>query len=341
MKILITIDTECDNAWAASPNVTTENAKYLPRFQALCEKYGFKVTYLTAYEMAKDNCFVEFGTDILKRNTGEIGCHPHAWHSPPEYHLTSDDYRNRPYLLEYPDDLIRQKVQYLTKLLEDTFGIKMVTHRAGRWAMNGVYAKILAENGYKVDCSVTPYTLWNAEKRPPGDCLCPEIDYRQFPTKPYYLDERDISVPGKLPILEVPVTIFRRYGKFLYDVYSMLQAGRLRGGMQLLLGPADLWFRPHHTYRRMTEAVDRAVHSSADYIMYMLHSSELMPGGSPNFRTEKDVDKVYADTEEAFDLLANRGAEGVTCFEYYVEYNKRNQMMDKLGMDSKSVGGRD
>lgn len=321
MRILITIDTECDNAWAGSSNITTENAKHLPRFQALCEKFGFKVTYLTAYEMAKDDFFVEFGTDVLHRRMGEIGCHPHAWHNPPEYHLTSDDFKNRPYLLEYPEDIMKQKILYLTKLLEDTFSKKMLSHRAGRWGMNATYAKILVETGYKVDCSVTPYMIWNAEMRPLGDPLCPEIDYRHYPTKPYYLHESDISLHGRMPLLEIPVTIYRRYGKLLYAVYSMLPAGRLRGGMHLLMGPADIWFRPHHTHRRLTEVAESALKNSVDYIMFMLHSSEFMPGGSPNFRTEKDVDKMYAEIEEAFNLLSCRGSRGVTCLEYYSEYS--------------------
>ena len=44
---LITIDTEGDDIWGSHANVTTENARYLPRFQDLCRKHGFKPTYLT------------------------------------------------------------------------------------------------------------------------------------------------------------------------------------------------------------------------------------------------------------------------------------------------------
>lgn len=51
---LITIDTEGDNLWQKHDSITTENARYLPRFQQLCEKYGFKPVYLTNYEMAID-----------------------------------------------------------------------------------------------------------------------------------------------------------------------------------------------------------------------------------------------------------------------------------------------
>ncbi|MGA2435033.1 MAG: hypothetical protein ABSG25_07075, partial [Bryobacteraceae bacterium] len=49
---LITIDTEGDNAWARSSSVTTENARWLPRFQAACERHGVVPSYLTNYEMA-------------------------------------------------------------------------------------------------------------------------------------------------------------------------------------------------------------------------------------------------------------------------------------------------
>ncbi|BAN97921.1 hypothetical protein E05_31550 [Plautia stali symbiont] len=42
---LITLDTEGDNLWRnRSGKVTTYNVRFLPRFQALCEKYGFKPT---------------------------------------------------------------------------------------------------------------------------------------------------------------------------------------------------------------------------------------------------------------------------------------------------------
>lgn len=34
---LITIDTEGDNLWQNHDRITTENTRFLPRFQALCE----------------------------------------------------------------------------------------------------------------------------------------------------------------------------------------------------------------------------------------------------------------------------------------------------------------
>ena len=63
---LITIDTEGDDLWSHPRNITTKNARYLPRFQKLCESYGFKPTYLVNYEMANSTFFKEFGSEIIK-----------------------------------------------------------------------------------------------------------------------------------------------------------------------------------------------------------------------------------------------------------------------------------
>ena len=90
---LISIDTEGDDLWSVPAEVTTENARYLPRFQSLCERHGLKPTWLTNYEMAESPVFGEFGRDVLRRGAGEIGMHLHAWDSPP---LTAGPERARP-----------------------------------------------------------------------------------------------------------------------------------------------------------------------------------------------------------------------------------------------------
>src|SRR5262245_11322980 len=119
---IVTIDTEGDDIWSKPRRITTRNAEHLPRFQSLCERFGFKPVYLTNYEMAISGAFVEFGRDVLARRAGEIGMHLHAWNSPPIVPLTDDDFHFQPYLVEYPEPVMREKVKRMTALLEDTFG---------------------------------------------------------------------------------------------------------------------------------------------------------------------------------------------------------------------------
>ena len=84
-KFLITIDTEGDNLWQwkDGDSIGTDNTKYLPRFQKLCDKYGFKPTWLTNYEMMMDDNYVQFITEVVNEDRGEIGMHLHAWSTPP------------------------------------------------------------------------------------------------------------------------------------------------------------------------------------------------------------------------------------------------------------------
>lgn len=321
MYLIITIDTEGDNAWDRKGyENSTKNARFLPRFQELCDSFGYKPTYLTSYEMAKDEFFIEFAADTLKRGACEVGLHPHPWNSPPEYKLTCDDMALHPYLIEYPENIIREKIKIHTELLEARLGTKMYSHRAGRWAFNSVYANVLCEFGYKVDCSVTPYEKEILPGRFGSEPVRVTLpDYSTFPSEPYFLDESDISQPGSLPLLEIPVTIIPNYGRILSAVYyNLIPKGIYRRLFRRILGTPVKWFRPlRRRPSGLMQVAKRKIRDNSDYIMFMLHSSELMPGGSPQFRNEKEIDKLYEDIHRIFQWLYDRNVTGATCYEFH------------------------
>jgi hypothetical protein len=89
---------------------------------------------LTDYETALCPIFTAFGRDLLQRSAADIGAHPHAWNSPPVRPLTPNNHEPCPYLTEFLPVLIRGKVEFLTRLLQDTFERKTTSHRAGRLA---------------------------------------------------------------------------------------------------------------------------------------------------------------------------------------------------------------
>jgi hypothetical protein len=311
---LITIDTEGDDLWAAPHEITTRNAAFLPRFQALCEKYGLKPTYLTNYEMACSPAFREFGRNVLTRRTAEIGMHLHAWNSPPLRQLTDDDYRHQPYLIEFPGQVIREKVDFLTKLLENTFGVKMMCHRAGRWSMNEVYARILVEHGYRVDCSVTPHVSWRQSK---GDPNQPGgTDFSRFPDFPYTVDLRDISRPGDSSLLELPMTIMPSESAVLGSIVEMLPRGTVVSRVWNRVFPPMHWLRPNgRNLRQMLHLLERVLQEKRRYAEFMLHSSEFMAGGSPTFRTKESIERLYRDMEHLFSRAA-RSFRGATLSEF-------------------------
>ena len=312
---IVTVDAEGDNLWAKPRAITTGNAAYLPRFQRLCEKFRFKPVYLTNYEMAMSDVFVDFARDVVSRGAGEVGMHLHAWNSPPLEALTSDDFSHQPYLIEYPDRVMREKIRAMTRLLEDRFGRKMVSHRAGRWAFDARYASMLLDEGYQVDCSVTPGVDWRANPGAPGGKG--GSDYSLFDPSPHFLGGRDAAAAPAKALLEVPMTVIPgrlyRWSPWLYRIPGLRRAaGRI--------SPAHRWLCPvalleKRNVEAMLKLARRARRARLTHLEFMLHSSDLMPGGSPNSGSAQEVERLYASLEMLFEELST-GCRGMTLAEF-------------------------
>jgi hypothetical protein len=289
---LLTIDTEGDDLWKRPQNITTRNLAFLPRFQTLCERFGFMPTYLTNWEALNDRGYQEFAKDVLARGKGEVGLHIHPWNSPPEAPLTADDYWHQPYITEYPEHLLREKVRIATEHLEQVFGRKMLSHRGGRWAMDAVYARALVDNGYLVDCSVTPHRSWRHSKGDPQGIGGP--DHSAAPEKPYYIE----LGPEEPDLLELPMTILRRtvYGPELWA----------RKALKKQPYRTD-WMRPDgRNLGRLLRVVNDVAAQRREYLQFTLHSSEFMPGGSRTFRTEREIERLYEHLETLFERVSRR-----------------------------------
>ncbi len=313
---LVTVDVEGDDLWSRPPKITTRNAAYLPRFQALCEACGLKPTYLVAWEMANCPVFQEFARDMLRRGVGEVGMHLHAWNSPPIEPLTNDDFECQPYLIEYPDKQIREKVKVMTERLEDVFQVKPISHRAGRWGFDERYARILVEHGYAVDCSVTPHYSWQ-------DCLGAPggpggTDFTRFPDSAYFVDLNDISRVGESTLLEIPLTVIKR--KWPPGIDGMRRLVRnvpLGERAMRKLFPILRWLYPDGRNGAALLSITRTAREDGhDYVELATHSSELMPGGRAKSSTAKTVEHLYDDLEALFSA-ARADFEGMTLSEYY------------------------
>jgi hypothetical protein len=109
MYFLITVDTEADNQWADPVPVTTKNIRFIPRFQELCDRFGFKPTYLCSYEMVKAPLVHDTIAPYAKSSRAEIGAHLHPWSTPPfePYEKQGTTYKGFPH--ELPINFIREK----------------------------------------------------------------------------------------------------------------------------------------------------------------------------------------------------------------------------------------
>ena len=57
--------------------------------------------------------------------------------------------------------------------------------------------------------------------------------------------------------------------------------------------------------------------------MFMIHSSELMPGGSPSFKDTKEIDRLYECIGALFNYAKSKQYIGTTLGEYERRYNER------------------
>lgn len=304
---IITIDTEGDNLWREGCDypITTQNAFYLTRFQRLCEKYGFIPTWLTNYEMIKDRNFVEAFKPRAISGKCEIGMHLHAWNNPPvddSVQIKGSSHIGHPFLIQYPESAMRQKIEYITNLIHKEIGISPTSHRAGRWMINDAYLQILDELGYIVDTTVTPGINW--AKIMKNDIAC---DYTN--------EKRKTSMRYKgTNLLEVPVSI--RTCHLLNFDFSKGVKWNLKVIKRFITGK-DCWLRPTgNNLNEMKAVVNSALNGIEDYAMFMIHSSELMPEGSPTFKDSDSIEKLYNDLDKLFDYLKQKGFVGISLSNY-------------------------
>ena len=86
------------------------------------------------------------------------------------------------------------------------------------------------------------------------------------------------------------------------------------------------WIRPNQysslNIKEMKKVIDLC-NNDNHCIMFMIHSSELMPGGSPTFKSEQDIERLYSIIESIFKYVKDSGYIGMTLRDYYNYFNRK------------------
>ncbi|MSO62571.1 MAG: hypothetical protein EXQ50_10840 [Acidobacteria bacterium] len=313
MKLIITIDTEGDNQWDAGLPRSTDNIRFIPRFQELCDRYHFPPTYLCTYEVVDSTAFDEILLPLHKSRRAEVGAHLHPWTNPPLSKWDRGD-NGAAYPSELPADLFTQKLESLTALLAAKLGETPRSYRAGRWGLSAAHIPALLQCGYIVDCSVTPLLSWtDPGARERGQ------DFSDAPVSPYFVAWGDPAREGASGLLEVPVTILHtnaimRHSPLLRGAYRRYRKTLAARMLNRAFWIAPQWFRPFSdmSVARLTAVYETARRLGLPAVEMMFHSSELMPDGSPHNLTVESVDHLFTRLDRLFAHLAGRKVEGIT-----------------------------
>jgi hypothetical protein len=317
MLFVLTVDTEADNQWNHGVELTTENVRHWEPFQRVCRQHGIAPTYLVTSEIAADPPAREKLTSWVSEGHAEVGAHLHPWTTPPFVDRPGFRYNDsaHAFLSELPQDLVRLKLERLTEEIAGAFGVRPTSFRAGRYGFDFRCAEVLAELGYHVDCSVTPMTELRSTLGLAGGRGGP--DFSKHSAQPFIIE--GTGSPG---LVEMPVTILPTYpvlrrSQALLRAYRSLPVRVLRRAvLSRWLSPQPVWLQASPWFKeddlRNVFSCQRQVASVA---VMIVHSSELMPGGSPFWPDEAAVQDLLGILDRFLDFVQASGAVSATLSE--------------------------
>lgn len=291
--LCIVVDTEEDFDWSgpfSRSNVRVSCMDWLPRCHAVFRRYGLQPTYLLDYPVAcHPRAAQVFGTWLA---AGEclVGAQLHPWVNPPFEEVVCP-------INSYPCnlslDLQERKIAALTERIRMAIGSEPRVYKAGRYGLLPEIEPVLRRFGYVVDTSVLPFHDGRGLGRGP--------DFFGYPDRPFW------TLPDEgflyLPVTQSLIGPLRRLAHSGIDrwIFGALPSRLHLPGVLARLGLLErIMLTPEglsaNDMRRLCRAMLRDGHRA---FALSLHSSSLVPGGTPYVRSEHDLD-VFIGKIEAF-----------------------------------------
>jgi hypothetical protein len=298
----MTIDTEEEWDWGAgwpTRDLSLSNIQVLPRFQALCTRYGVATTYFTNQAVFDDPDALRVLLGMAKSPRVEIGMHIHPWNTPPLDSSVPVTPRTT-FLHNLPREAILAKLSSVYSRFSQN-GLRPTSFRGGRYSSGGTIHEFLRDHGFLADASVVPYSTWDDDGAP---------DYRQRDILPVRLPPRH---EGDAPFWEVPLTLGFTHRPFAlwekcYDFIrnSWLSQLRLIGIAERIGLVRKVWLNFEDPMgSRMLPFLHLLREVQPPCICFTIHSSSLVAGKGIYTRSQAEEERLYAQMEEVFRTLSN------------------------------------
>lgn len=303
--VVLTIDTEPDDAWSNHLGESVANVLALRRLASTLGPFGFRPTVLVTWRVLRD---VECGRiidELVADHGAEVGAHLHPWENPP-FMPSGEDVKFATFPHELPLAVFREKMNTLTNAIAERFG-RPTSYRAGRWGMAAEHVSVLEDLGYEVDTSVFPMVDWRSTWGiPRTEGGRGGIDYRWAPRRPYHPAYDDIACRGGARLTEIPVSVGfnRRISDGMASIY-----GRLPSAAQRILRGTGIarpvWATPAWEPRdRLLKMTVNALADRVPVLNIACHSSEFVVGSLPECGTPEKIDEIFARTAAMFETVA-------------------------------------
>ena len=282
--LLIVVDTEEEFGWdkpfdRSSTQTASITAQKLVH-DRIYDRYGIVPTYVVDYPVATTPAAVAALRSLMENGQCEIGTHLHPWVSPP--HDEQVTHFNS-YTGNLPQELEFEKLRVLTEAIEQNFGRRPTTFKAGRYGLGPHTSATLAKLGYRVDASIVPYTSFTGDSGP---------DFSAFTEEPFWFGD------PAAPLLELPVTTgfhgkLRGIGPALYPYLASPIMKKLRaGGIAARLGMLErIRVTPEGgTASDMSRIAKTLTRNGCQVMTLTYHSPSIVPGNTPYVRSAAELD---------------------------------------------------
>ena len=306
----VVVDTEEEFDWSAPfarSNTAVSGISGLHLGHTLFRRHGIAPAYLLDYPVASDRRAEDALGPWLEEGSCLVGAQLHTWVTPPFEEVVCPF---NSYASNLPPELERRKLQALTQIITERFGVQPRIYKAGRFGLDVRREGTLRELGYLVDTSVMPYRSYTGLGGGP--------DFFGFPDQPFWLNpDRGFlylpsthSVFGPLrPLLagRAATLVYRGMGLRLRLPGLLARTGLLE---RISLTPEGVSLED---MCRLTAALHAAGHR---VFALSLHSSSFVPGGSPYTQSMADLTAMLERIERFLDFFFGRlGGEATTAID--------------------------
>ncbi len=292
--LIVVVDTEEEFDWMAHPDrakTAVSHMEQLHLTQDICTEYGLSPCYVIDYPIASQELGINVLKEYVDKNQCEIGAHLHPWVNPPfDEDVTVSNM--------YPGNLAKEieynKLKILRDKIEESFGFKPTSYKAGRYGFGSNTLDTISELGFNVDLSYCPPMDHRHDGGP---------DYSKLDPYPFFFDTKKIL---EIPISGAFIGKFGGSSRQVFNLAERFKNLRVPGILsrtnlldRLVLSPEGYTSEEHI---KLTKFLYNQGHR---VFTWSFHSPTVVPGHTQYVSNDSEKQKYLDSFHRFFDFFFN------------------------------------
>ncbi len=289
------MDTEEEFDWAAPRSREADAVTaiaMLPDAHARLTSLGVTPTYLVDYPIANNPASAAVLASFIADGNAVVGAQLHPWVNPPLDETMSNV---NSFVGNLPEAQERAKLAVLSERIRTAIGVRPQVYRAGRYGIGPNSARLLIDEGYRLDVSIRSLFDYRKDGGP---------DFSAYPSWPWWVDSAHRLL--ELPLTAAYTGALRRHGPALFPRSAAVPHARgllARTGLlqRVALTPEGM------PLREVLRALEILVEEGVGLFSLSFHSPSLRPGNTPYVRDAAELKLFWNWWHGVLDFFARHG----------------------------------